>query len=197
MYTPSIRKQCISLIVIDKSSEYIYIYIYKPSVSRYTRIIWYTGYIFPLVIIFNPKLSRMSHWQLLEEAQSRQRMWTKRHVERLGCSLHRYIIHYCLSLSLSLSLSPSLLQFLLSFLVLFIPPSLVTLLSSFRLFSTGFSVSFRSLSRAFQSVRSRATLEQHFVLLERGFRVPWTRRNHWWRHPDDVKPVFQRHSTRF
>lgn len=25
---------------------------------------------------------------------------------------------------------------------------------------------------AFQSVRSRATLEQHFVLLERGFRVP-------------------------
>ena len=35
----------------------------------------------------------------------------------------------------------------------------------FRLFSG-------SLSRAFQSVRSHATLEQHFVLLERGFRLP-------------------------
>ena len=34
----------------------------------------------------------------------------------------------------------------------------------FRLFSG-------SLSRAFQSVRSHATLEQHFVLLERGFRL--------------------------
>ena len=135
MYTPSIRKQCISLIVIDKSSEYIYIFLFPGIHASFD-----TQGIFPLVIIFNPKLSRMSNWQLLEEAQSRQRMWTERHVERLGCSLHRYIIHYCLSLSLSLSLFS--LQFLLSFLVLFIPPSPVTVPSSFRLFSTGFSVSF-------------------------------------------------------